>query len=173
MGYGLPAAIGAALAAGREVICLTGDGSLQMNLQELQTVKNQRLPLKIFILNNRGYRSIELTQMSFFDGDFIGCNQESGVSFPESSKLAEVYGLPYHRIDSAANMTQGIREVLSCDGAVLAEVMLHKDYVFAPKVSSQRKADGSMVSQPLENLYPFLDGDEFLSNMLVRDKKDT
>ena len=172
MGYALPAAIGAACAAGREVICLTGDGSLQMNLQELQTVRHHGLPVKIFVLNNSGYRSIEITQTNFFAADFIGCNKESGVSFPDTSKLAEAYGFPYQRIDSAADMTRAIQDVLSAGGPVLAEVMLRKDYVFAPKVSSKKEADGRIISQPLENLYPFLDRDELLSNMLVRDEKE-
>ena len=86
MGYALPASIGACLAVNRDVICITGDGSIQMNLQELQTIKHHNLPVKIFILNNHGYSSIKLTQTNFFDGDFIGCNEASGISFPDNSK---------------------------------------------------------------------------------------
>ncbi|HNW45057.1 MAG TPA: thiamine pyrophosphate-binding protein [Elusimicrobiales bacterium] len=167
MGYDLPAAIGAAVAAGREVVCIAGDGSLQMNLQELQTVKHYKLPLKIFVLNNHGYRSIELTQKEFFAGNFIGCNPDSGVSFPEYAGLAGLYGLKYHRIASAAGLRQAIAGVLACPGAALCEVVLVRDYAFAPKLSSARKPDGSLVSKPLEDLSPLLGREEFMSNMLV------
>src|SRR3989344_4688364 len=110
MGYDLPASIGAALARNQDVICLAGDGSIQMNLQELQTVKHYNLPVKIFVLNNQGYHSIRMTQMTFFDGNFIGCNAECGVSFPDNSKLADLYGLKYFRINSTARMKQLIKD---------------------------------------------------------------
>ena len=168
MGYGVPASIGAALAANQDVICITGDGSIQMNLQELQTIKHYNLPLKIFILNNQGYRSIELTQTDFFNRNFIGCNKESGISFPDNSKLADLYDLKYYKIDSTAEMGQVIDSVLSCRGAVICEVILNKDYIFAPKVSSKRKPDGCMISTPLEDLYPFLERDELYSNMIIK-----
>lgn len=99
MGYDLPAAIGAALACKREVICITGDGSIMMNLQELQTIKHYKLPIKIYILNNKGYRSLELTQTNYFQGDFIGCNEQSGVSFPDFNKLGEVFGVDITVVD--------------------------------------------------------------------------
>ncbi|MFH1288870.1 MAG: thiamine pyrophosphate-binding protein, partial [bacterium] len=126
MGYDLPASIGAALAGNQDVVCITGDGSIQMNLQELQTIKHYNLPVKIFILNNRGYRSIELTQEEYCNCNFIGCNTESGVSFPDSSKLADLYDLKYYRIDSTVQMKQVIDSVLSCAGAVICEVVLNK-----------------------------------------------
>jgi len=167
MGYGLPASIGAALAGNQDVVCITGDGSIQMNLQELQTIKHYNLPVKIFILNNRGYRSIELTQTEFFNGNFVGCNKDSGVSFPDFSKLADLYDLKYYRIDSTACMRQVIDNVLSCAGAVICEVVLNKDYIFAPKLSSKKMPDGRMVSKPLEDLFPFLERDEFKTNMII------
>ncbi len=166
MGYALPATIGAATAADKEVICITGDGSIQMNLQELQTIKHYNLPVKIFILNNQGYRSIEMTQSNFFNGDFIGCNKDCGVSFPDNSKLADLYSLKYFRIDSTLKMRQVINDVLSSPRAALCEVVLNNSYIFAPKSSSEKKPDGSMVSKPLEDLYPFLERDEFYSNMI-------
>ncbi len=169
MGYALPAAIGAAFAGKRDIICITGDGSLQMNIQELQTVRHNNLPVKIFILNNQGYSSIEQTQKAFFNCDFIGCNEKSGLSFPDNSKLADLYGFKYYRINSTAEMGQVIDSVLSWTGAVICEVVLNKDYTFAPKLSSEKKADGGMVSKPLEDLYPFLERDEFYSNMIVND----
>lgn len=169
MGYGLPASMGAALAVNREVICITGDGSLQMNLQELQTIKHHNLPIKIFILNNRGYRSIEQTQATFFDSDFIGCNKDSGISFPDFSRLADLYDLKYFKIDATSRMKQVIESVLAYAGATLCEVVLNPDYVFAPKLSSEKKSDGRIVSKPLEDLYPFLERDEFYSNMIIKD----
>jgi acetolactate synthase-1/2/3 large subunit len=165
MGYGLPASIGAALAGNRDIVCITGDGSIQMNLQELQTIKHYNLPIKIFILNNQGYRSIEMTQAGFFNSNFIGCNKESGVSFPDNSKLADLYDLKYYKIDSTAKMGQVIDSVLSYRRALICEVILNKDHIFAPRVSSERKPDGRMVSKPLEDLYPFLERDEFYLNM--------
>ncbi|MCX5790650.1 MAG: thiamine pyrophosphate-dependent enzyme, partial [Elusimicrobia bacterium] len=167
MGYDLPAAIGASLAGDRTVVCLAGDGSLQMNLQELQTVRHYRLPVKLFVLNNHGYRSIELTQTEFFAADFIGCNEGSGVSFPDYSGLAGLYGLAYHKINSTAGMRRTLGEVLACEGPALCEVVLNKGYVFAPKLSSERKPDGRIVSKPLEDLSPLLPREEFKDNMLV------
>jgi len=167
MGYDLPAVIGAALAENRDVICITGDGSIQMNLQELQTIRDYNLPIKIFLLNNKGYRSIEQTQTEFFNGNFIGCNKNSGVSFPDFSKLAGLYGLKYHRIDSTARMKGVIDDVLSCRGAAMCEVVLNNDYVFAPKLSSEKKPDGRMISKPLEDLSPLLGRDEFKNNMII------
>ena len=170
MGYALPASIGASLAVNRDVICITGDGSIQMNIQELQSIKHHKLPIKIFILNNQGYSSMKLTQTTFFNKNFIGCNESSGISFPDNSKLADLYGLKYFKIDSTSKMTDVIKKILSYSGGVLCEVMLTKDYVIAPKLTSERRPDGSMVTKPLEDLYPFLDRDEFLSNMIVKDK---
>jgi len=170
MGYALPASIGAALAGDKEVICITGDGSIQMNLQELQTVRHNNLPIKIFVLNNQGYSSIVQTQSNFFAGDFIGCTKESGVSFPSFSKLADLYGLRYFRIDSTDKIEREIDGVLSCEGAAICEVVLDCDYMFAPKLSSERKPDGKIISKPLEDLYPFLERGEFDSNMIVEEQ---
>lgn len=169
MGYCLPAAIGAALAANREVVCITGDGSIQLNIQELQTVKHYNLPLKIFVLNNQGYRSIELTQTEFFDSNFIGCNKDSGVTFPDFAKVADLYGLQYYRICSTADMGSVIESVLSCPSAVICEVVLNKNYSFTPKLASKKTNDGKIISKPLEDLSPLLDRDEFYSNMIIKD----
>ncbi len=169
MGYALPASIGAAMACNTDVVCITGDGSLQLNLQELQTIKQYNLPVKVFILNNHGYSSIEQTQNAFFRGDFIGCNEASGVSFPDNSKLAGLYGFKFYRIDSTSEMAGIIDQILTDSGAVMCEVILKKGYSFAPKLTSVKKPDGSMISSPLEDLYPFLARDEFNSNMIVKD----
>lgn len=168
MGYDLPAAIGACHASGRQdVVCIAGDGSLQMNIQELQTVAHSRLPIKLFVLNNSGYISIRQTQDAFFEGRYVGCDSRSGVSFPDISKLAAAYGLPTARIDKHETMKEVISTVLHTKGPFICDVRLSPDYKFEPKLSSERKPDGRMVSKPLEDMYPFLDREEFKSNMLV------
>lgn len=168
MGYDLPAAIGACIASGKkDVVCLAGDGSLQMNIQELQTVAHNRLPVKLFVLNNSGYISIRQTQDAFFEGRYVGCDWRSGVSFPDTAKLASAYGLPTAIIDSHQTMQEVITTALLTKGPFVCEVRLSPDYKFEPKLSSERKPDGRMVSKPLEDMYPFLDRDEFKSNMLI------
>ena len=167
MGYDLPAAIGASVATGHgEVVCLTGDGSLQMNLQELATVKHLQLPIKLFVLNNGGYLSIRQTQTNYFQGRYVGCDEKSGLSFPDLRWIAAAYGFPYFRIDSHHALDQQIAEVLAVKGPVVCEVMLTHDYTFSPKLSSEKLPDGRMVSKPLEDMYPFLSEDELASNML-------
>lgn len=173
MGYCLPAAIGAQIASQEEVICITGDGSVQMNIQELETISHHRMPIKIIIFNNRGYRSISQTQEAFFDSHFIGCSPATGVSFPAAEKLADLYGFNYKKIDSSAGLAESIqKKIMAVDGPLICEVILSDDYVFAPKLSSEKKADGRIISKPLEDLYPFLDRDEFLTNMLVPAMKE-
>lgn len=131
MGYDLPAAIGAHYGSGKEVICITGDGSIQMNIQELQTIKHYNLPIKIFVLNNKGYRSIEMTQTNYFEGDFIGCNEESGVSFPDLSRIADAYGIDYGFTMADDNF--GMEGVLERKGACICEVFIGNEYIFNPK----------------------------------------
>jgi acetolactate synthase-1/2/3 large subunit len=167
MGYDLPAAIGACFASGKEVVCLAGDGSLQMNIQELQTTVYHKLPLKIFVLNNWGYISIRQTQDSFFGGHHVGCDETCGVSFPEFEKVAAAYGLQTMKLDSHEDMEEKIKQVLDCDGPFLCEVMLIPDYKFSPKLSSEKKPDGRIVSKPLEDMFPFLDREEFRRNMII------
>ena len=168
MGYGLPAAIGAAFAGeGREVICLTGDGSLQMNLQELQTIKNYDLPLKLFVYNNGGYLSIKLTQRAFFNGNFVGSEAGSGIVLPDLEKLAAAYGLPFARLSTNVEAENNLSEILSRKGPVIIEVMTDPFEVLSPKASSKQLPDGRIVSAPLEDLAPFLPREEFLGNMLI------
>jgi acetolactate synthase-1/2/3 large subunit len=168
MGYDLPAAIGAAVASGNDVICIAGDGSLQMNLQELQTVKHHALPVKLFVLNNRGYHSIVQTQNNCFDGNLIGCDETSGISFPDNEKLAALYGMKFIRIESIDTLDNDIDVVLETDGPVFCEVVLSNDYQFKPKLAAERLMDGSMRSPSLEDMYPFLDRIELSLNMLVK-----
>jgi acetolactate synthase I/II/III large subunit len=164
MGYDLPSAIGAAFAkAGRRVICMAGDGSVQLNIQELQTIVHHQLPIKIFVMNNGGYLSIRTTQQSFFNRNFVGEGPGSGVSFPDIVRVAGAYGIPSRRIHSA----DGIAEILDAPGPYLCEVMLDPEQGFEPRLSSRVLDDGTMVSSPLEDLYPFLDREELLSNLLI------
>jgi acetolactate synthase-1/2/3 large subunit len=165
MGHDLPASIGAAVAHGQRVICLAGDGSIMMNLQELQTVAHYRLPIVIFVLNNGGYLSIRTTQANFF-GQLIGESEQSGVSFPNFVKLAEVHGLPALRIEGE-NFSAQIAKALATQGPILCEVILDRTQGFEPKLSSKKLPDGRMVTAPLEDMAPFLPRDEFARNLLI------
>ena len=167
MGYDLPAAIGAAVAdPNKRIICLAGDGSIQMNIQELQTVAHTKLNIKIFVLDNGGYLSIKSTQNSFF-GLHIGIDAASGVSFPDFEKIGTAYGIPSFTI-SQYNFQQQIDEVLSMEGPILCNVILDANQPFEPKLSSKQLPDGKMVSATLEDMFPFLDKEEFESNMIER-----
>ena len=166
MGYDLPAAVGAAVArGGRRVICLAGDGSVQMNLQELQTVVHYGLPVKVFVLNNGGYQSIRQTQLAYF-GRLVGESPASGVSFPDMTRIAAAYGLPSARLEGLDFEGQ-LDEILAADGAFVCEVMLDARQQFEPKLSSRQLPDGKMVSSPLEDMYPFLSREELRANMLI------
>jgi acetolactate synthase-1/2/3 large subunit len=167
MGYDLPAAIGAALARPREpVICLAGDGSLQMNLQELQTVVQHQLPIKLFLLDNQGYQSIRQTQDAYFGGRYVACSADSGVSFPDPLRLARAYGIPCNRIDGSADLAAGLQAALAAPGPWLCQVRLDPDCIFKPKLSSVKLPDGRMISKPLEDMYPFLSSEEMAGNRL-------
>ena len=168
MGYGLPAAIGACFASGQKrVVCLEGDGSIQLNIQELETVHYHRLPLKIFVFSNGGYLSIRSTQNNFFDGRLVGESARSGVGFPDFVKVAKAYGIPACRITRHSQSEETIQQVLDSDGPVLCDVVMDPGQAFSPRTASKRLPDGRMVSSPLEDMYPFLPQDEFLSNMII------
>jgi acetolactate synthase-1/2/3 large subunit len=173
MGYALPCAIGAAIAGkNRRVICFEGDGSLQMNIQELQTVFHHKLPIILFILDNKGYVSIKQTQNSFFGGRLVGSDKNSGVSFPDFSKVARAYGLPVISISGSSNLSGKLAKVFSKKYPVIVHVKLKDNYIFSPKVSSEKKSDGRIVSKPLEDMYPFLSRKEFLKNMIIKPVKE-
>lgn len=166
MGYDLPAAIGAAVArGGKRVICLAGDGSLQMNLQELQTIVHYNLPVKILVLNNNGYLSIRSSQQGFF-GDVVGESSGSGISFPDMVKIARAYGIPACRLDKS-DFGQSLREVLDSDGPILCDVLMDPEQGFEPRQRSRQLPDGRIVSAPLEDMYPFLEREEFKQNLLI------
>jgi acetolactate synthase-1/2/3 large subunit len=172
MGYGLPAALGACFANNRKrIICAHGEGGLEMNIQELQTVVQYKLPIKLFVFNNRGYLSIKHTQSAYFKGFFVGSDPSSGVTCPDMVKIAGAYGIPSIKIKNHDGMRAKIRSALSIDGPVLIEVVLHPMQPFIPRVTSERTADGKFVSKPLEDMYPFLGRKEFVSNMTVKPVK--
>lgn len=167
MGYDLPASIGASIGLSRgKIICLAGDGSMQMNIQELQTISQYNLPVQIFYLNNSGYISIQQTQDNFFDGRKVACDISSGVSFPDPSKLANAYNLPYLALTTSSDIETKLEKILSNRGPFLCEVFLTNNYIFSPKVSSEKLPDGRMVSKPLEDMFPFLDRKEYNSNLI-------
>ena len=169
MGYDLPAAIGACFANGKkDTICVTGEGSLQMNIQEFQTIIHNKLPIKIFVLNNAGYISIRNTQNNFFKGHKVGSDKDSGVSFPNIVKLAEVYGFEACRIENQLNLKGELEKILSKPCAVVCEIMLSPTEKMEPKLSSKIKPDGKMVSKPLEDMFPFLPREEFYKNMIIK-----
>lgn len=169
MGYDLPAAVGASVASGRgRVVCLAGDGSLQMNVQELQTAVTHRLPLKLFVLNNQGYHSIRQTQQNYFPDNIVGCGLESGLGFPDAGKLAAAYGLPFSRVAGHAGLHDAVPTALAGPGPHVCEVVLDLSQGFAPKLSSRKLPDGRMVSSPLEDMFPFLERAELADNMLSK-----
>lgn len=168
MGFSLPAAIGAAVASNRKnIIAITGDGSFQMNIQELQTIASSKLPIKIFILNNGGYLSIRNTMDKFFESRYYGTDEASGLSFPEIEKIAYAYGIPYHRLRTEEDLDGKLAEVLNTDGCALVEVICPFKQDMAPSSSAKIDKDGKLVSQPLENMFPFLDDKEFKKEMIV------
>ena len=168
MGYDLPGAIGACKASGNKpVVCLAGDGSIMMNLQELQTIVGNKLPIKIFILNNSGYVSIFQSQRNFFAGVEVGGGPKSGVTFPDFGRLSEAFGLPYCRCGTHQEMTQAIRDTLNVEGPTVCEIMLDENIPFAPKLGAKQLPDGRIISPALEDLSPFLSREQLKDNMLI------
>lgn len=168
MGYDLPAAIGACIASGeQDMICITGEGSIQMNLQELQTIIHHRLPIKIFVINNGGYHSIRQTQKNFFGEPLVGIGEDSGdLSFPSMEKLAWAYGYPYQKINDNYKLEE-VEKTLQVQGPAICEVFVDTQQKFEPKCASKRLEDGSMVSAPLEDLAPFLSEEELKQQMFI------
>lgn len=170
MGYGLPAAIGTCISGGRrDTICLEGDGSIMMNLQELQTIITNKLPIKIFLINNRGYHSIRITQTNLFhEHTKVGIGPESGdLSFPDYKKIAEAFGYPYFSAHSNQEMKEAVDKVLKMDGPVFTEIYTDTKQVWEPKSSTKKLPDGTLVSPPLEDLAPFLPRNELKKNMFI------
>ena len=169
MGFCLPAATGICVAQpGKPVVCVTGEGSLQMNLQELQTIWQNRLPVKLFVINNQGYHSIRQTQQSYFEPPLVGVGAESGdLSFPDLSKIIPAYGFSYRAVHAAEELPETLHQVLEETGASVCEVFVTKYQKTEPKTSAKKLPDGSMVSAPLEDMYPFLSKEELEENMFT------
>jgi acetolactate synthase-1/2/3 large subunit len=167
MGNGLPGLVGGCLANGRRrTIGVDGDGGLQLNIQELETARRLQLPIKLFVLNNDGYASIRTSQSRYF-GRLAGADDTSGVTLPPLRGVVEAFGLPYARIETDRGLAGRVRELLDAPGPVVVEVMMPREEPRAPSLSSMKKPDGSMISKPLEDLWPFLPREEFLSNMVI------
>jgi len=167
MGYDLPASIGACVAGGRRVVCLAGEGSIQMNLQELETIVFNGLPVKIFVFENGGYLSIRQTQDNLFGGNYVGEAPRSGVGFPDMVRIADAYGIAARRVATHADLDATIAWALAHDGPALVDVMMDPEQNFAPKCQAQKLPDGTLVSKPLEDLWPFLPADELRDNLLI------
>ena len=169
MGY-MPGSVGVAAASkGKDVFCITGDGSVQFNIQELQTVAQNNLPVKLVILNNNGYLLIRLTQNNFQEGRFIGVDKDSGVSCPDMEKIAYAYGIKFIRILGIDDLDAKLAELINYQGAVICEVMTPPNQLLMPRVASKKLDDGRMMSMPYDDMFPFLPREEYLENC-VREK---
>ncbi len=167
MGYGLPAALGAAVARnGGRVVCIDGDGSIMMNLQELQTIYHNRLNVKLFLINNNGYLSILQTQSRFFTPPLVGVGPENGVSFPDFKKIADAFGIRYLSLKNDSELDV-IDKALDGDAPVFCEVFVDENQYFVPKLSSKVLPSGEIVSADYDDLYPFLDRDEYEANRYI------
>lgn len=161
MGYGFPAAIGVCVADhGKQTICIDGDGSFQMNLQELQTVVYNRLNIKIIYLNNNGYHSIRQTQTNLFQPPLVGVCDGNGLSFPDMERIAWAYGIPFCRIKNIDEAAEELKKMFETDGPFICEVVVDENQIFSPKLSSKVLEDGRIVSPPMEDMYPFLPKEE-------------
>lgn len=160
MGYDLPAAIGACIASGRrETMCATGDGSIMMNLQELQTIRHHNLPIKVVVFSNDGYGTVRMTIDNFFNSNYFGCNAESGISFPSFEKVADTFGLPFVHCEKNGDVEEKLEELLAIDGPAFMLVdELYRDPL-VPKLMSKQDAEGHMISPKLEDLFPFVSDD--------------
>lgn len=168
MGFGLPGSIGVCLAGGRRrTVCVDGDGGFQFNIQELETVARLNLPIKFFVLNNNGYASIRASQTNYFGKPSIGCDSSTGLTVPDMIKVAGAYGLKTFIIENQSDLRRQVRRVLDTPGPVVCDVHVIADESRAPRLSSMQKPDGSFVSKPLEDLWPFLPREEFLANMII------
>ena len=165
MGYGFPAALGGCVGTeGKRVICIDGDGSFQMNIQELQTVTYNKLNMKIIYLNNNGYQSIRQTQNNLFKPPLVGVCDGNGLSFPDMEKISGAYGIPYIKIENINDARVLIRKMLDTEGPVICEVIVDPSQNFEPKLSSKVLPDGKIVSPPIDDMFPFLDKAEYDEN---------
>jgi len=168
MGFGVPASLGGCLAAGRaRTVCIDGDGGFHMNSQELETIRRLNLPIKFFVLNNAGYASIRATQQAYFQGRLVASSFDSGLTLPDIRRIAEAYGVTTDVITNHEQIRETVRRVLERPGPVVCEVQVTPNQTTAPRLSSYQRADGTMASRPLEDLWPFLPREEFYANMVI------
>jgi acetolactate synthase-1/2/3 large subunit len=167
MGFCVPTAIGLAAASGKKVVCMTGDGGLQMNIQELETIRRLNMPVILFVLNNDGYGSIINSQKNHFNGNLVGSNPDSGVTLPCLKKISDVYSFRYEKFADFSELERNIGSVMKSDRPVLCEIMVSKSEMTQPRSSSKIGSDGVIRSQPLENMWPFLDDKELESEMII------
>jgi acetolactate synthase-1/2/3 large subunit len=168
MGWGLPAAVGVAISQKKgQTICISGEGGLQMNIQELATIAHHKLPIKIFVLNNGGYLTIKQTQEIGFNGRLMGCNEDSGLSFPEFSNIAQAYRIKFIKISSQENLSSIIQGILNSEGPVFCEIMMDPNQELAPKALNRKNPDGTSKQTALEDAYPFLPVEEIALNMSI------
>ncbi len=166
MGYS-PAANGVAAAAnGQEVFCITGDGSFQFNIQELQTIVQEKLPVKIILFNNSGYLLIRVTQNNFLEGRHIGIDKESGVSFPDLEKISGAYGISFMRIAELNELDNKLDQLMSYKGPLICEIICPSDQLLIPRVASKQLEDGKMISMPFDDMFPFLPEEEYKANCI-------
>ena len=169
MGYAFPMAIAVSIAnPGREVIAVDGDGGFMFNIQELETISRLQLPIKFFVLNNDGYSSIRASQTAYFKQPTIGADRNTGLTIPNLSDVGQAFKLGTYVIKDQTDLRAEVRKVLDMPGPVLCDVNVLPDEVRAPRLQSYQKPDGSFVSKPLEDLFPFLPREEFLANMIVK-----
>lgn len=169
MGFGIPAAIGGCIASGKkETICIDGDGGFFMNIQELELVYRYQLPIKFFVLNNNGYGSIRTTQNTHFGGNLVVSEPSSGLTLPSIELNAAAYRIPFIKIENQKNLKENIKSVLNYTGPVICELIVDVNHKTLPKASVYKKADGSFTTRPMEDLAPFLDREEFINNLLIK-----
>ncbi len=160
MGFDLPAAEGAALASGKRVYCITGDGSIMMNLQELQTIKHYNLPISVIVFSNDGYNAIRQTSKSFFEGKYIGCSADTGVSFPEFKDIAHAFDFEYRLCRTNSELDNEIKYFTESSTRVLLEIIQAFDDPIIPKVMSRLDENGAMLTPNLHDMYPFINKEE-------------
>lgn len=171
MGYDIPASIGAAIATHKQVICATGDGSIMMNLQELQTIIHYNLPIKIIIFANDGYNAFRQTCKNFFNNVYVGCDSNTGVSFPSFQKIADAFGFKYHHCYNNAEVEEGINWLFHIDGQAILEVDQRLDDPVTPKIMSRINDKGEFETPKLHDMYPFI-SDEILDSLMISEKDD-
>ena len=166
MGFGLPGAIGTYFAdKTKDIILIAGDGGMQMNIQELQTIVHHNIPIKIFILNNQSYLAISLMQDNLFNSNYIGSTLDSGVSSPDFCKISKAYGIKSIRVNNNKQLEDQIESILNYPGPIVCEVMMPTNQLLIPRVQSKKNSKGEIESTSLENMFPFLN-DEELSNIM-------